>query len=114
MVVAAMGTGLKEVHAVKNADFDLITGEWEDGRIATIRGARKGHGTFGALLHDSKGATFIDVQTSKRPYYASMLAAIMDSLPHGRSGVPEAEMIEVLDFIEAANEARKTGHVVRL
>lgn len=114
MVVAAMGTGLKEVHAVKNGDFDLVTGEWEDGRIATVRGSRKGHGTFGALLHDQNNATFIDLQAPQRPYYASMLEAIMASLPHGRSGIPDAEMIEVIDFIEAANESRKTGHVVRL
>lgn len=114
MVITAMGTGLKEVHAVRNGDFDLVTGEWADGRIVTVRGTRKGHGTFGALLHDQNRATYIDLQVPQRPYYASMLSAIMSSLPQGRSDIPDAEMIEVIDFIEAANESRKTGHVVRL
>jgi predicted dehydrogenase len=114
VVVAAMGTGCKEVHATKNADFDLITCEYTDGRVATIRGARKGHGNFGVTLHDANGATYVDMSSVKRPGYASLLAAIMRSLPNGKSDIPIAETLEVIDLIEAANESRKTGHSVRL
>lgn len=114
VIVAAMGVGCKEVHATRNADFDLITAEWADGRMASIRGSRKGHSAFGVTLHDANGATYVDMSLSKRPGYASMLEAVMRSLPQGKSDIPAEESLLVVDLIEAANESRKTGHAVRL
>lgn len=114
VVVAALGTGCKELHATTNKDFDMITAEWSDGRMATIRGSRRGHGTFGAVIHDDKGPAYLDLSGGKRPYYAGLLDAIIRTLPKGQSDVPTAEMLEVVHFIEAANESRKTGHTVKL
>jgi hypothetical protein len=115
MIVAAMGVGAKEVRATSNKDCDVVTIEYTDGRMAALRGMRVGSSGFGAVLHADDGATWVDAYKTQEPPYASMLKAILRSLPHGRSEVPKEETIEVIDIIEAANESRKArGQVVRL
>ncbi|MCE9588918.1 MAG: Gfo/Idh/MocA family oxidoreductase [Planctomycetes bacterium] len=113
MMVAAMGVGCVEVRSFKNADVDLTTAVWKDGRGATFRGMRSGHGTFGATLHRKEGFTSINGNAG-RPGYAGLLDMVMQNLPHGKSPIPADEMLEVVRIIEAANESRKTGGVVRL
>jgi predicted dehydrogenase len=115
MIVAAMGVGAKEVRATTNKDCDVVTIEYTDGRMAALRGLRVGSSGFGAVLHADDGATWVDAYKTNEPPYASMLKAILGSLPHGRSDVPKEETIEVVDIIEAANASRKAhGQVVRL
>ncbi len=114
MMIAAMGAGCCQVRAFVNEKSDLISAEWSDGRTASIRGLRGGHSQFGIVLHREKGAQFVDITANKKPYYASLLAAVVRSLPKGRSDVPPKQMLEVVRFIEAANESRETGLAVTL
>jgi predicted dehydrogenase len=114
MIVAAMGAGVRTVRATSTENADLVTVEWADGRIASIRGLRQAHGKFGAVLHRKDGPTFVDVSLNKRPYYASLLEAILRSLPEGRSDVPPEEMLTVIQILDAANESRQTGKVVEI
>ena len=107
-----MGTGCKEVKATTNDDFDLITATWSDGRIAVLRGSRKGHGKFGLVLHGEKGPKYVDLHAGKRSWYGSMLEAILRSLPNGKSDIPAEATLEIVRFIEAANESRKSGKAV--
>lgn len=109
-----MGRGCKEVHAVANDDGDLITGVWNDGRIAAIRGLRKRHTRFAATIHREKNYQFVDISGGTRSYYAGMLQAIMHSLPNGKSDVDPQDTLEIIRFIEAANESRATGKTVTL
>lgn len=113
MIVAAMGPGCVEVRSFKNADNDLTTAVWKDGRVATFRGLRNSHSNFGATLHRKGGFTPINGGTG-RPGYAGLLDAVMANLPHGKTPIAHEEMLEVVRIIEAANESRKTGAVVRL
>jgi predicted dehydrogenase len=76
---------------------------------------RIGAGRFGMTLHREKESTSFDPYVGPPgapPGYAMMLRAILGSLPHGRSDVPEEETLEILRIIEAANESRKTGTTV--
>jgi len=114
MIVAAMGVGCRRVRVVANDDFDLVTAEWHDGRLATYRGMRRGHQLFNAMLHREQGFNFVDVQSDRKPFYAPLLAAIMHSLPQRRSAVPPEQILEVIRLIEAANESRGTGKTVEL
>ncbi len=114
MVVAAMGAGCRQVRATTNDDFDLITGEWADGRMASVRGMRRGHSQFGAVVHREKGMRFVDIAANKRPYYAGMLEAIIGSLSQGRSAVAAEEMLQAVAFMEAANQSRQSGLPVSL
>ena len=105
MMVAIMGTGCREVRCFRNEGTDLLTAEWNDGRVATLRGSRASHHKFGALLHRKDGAQFADCSTG-RSNYVGLLNAILASLPMGSSAVPPDEMIEVVRIIEAANTSR--------
>ena len=51
---------------------------------------------------------------TKRAAYASMLEAILRSLPEGKSDVPEDEMLDTIKICAAANRSRETGEAVRL
>jgi predicted dehydrogenase len=114
MIETVMGPGCKEVRATKNADGEVIACVWNDGRMANIRGLRKGHSQFGMTIHREKGFQFVDCSSAKRSYYAGMLDAIMRSLPRGRSDVPAAQTLEIVRIIEAANRSRQSGQAVQV
>jgi predicted dehydrogenase len=110
-----MGRGCREVRAIKSETQEQVTAFWPDGRIATLHGLRKAHHKFGVTIHREKGFQFVDAAPAgKRSWYASMLDAILASLPKGKSDVDPADTIEVIRLIEAANESRGSGASVKL
>jgi predicted dehydrogenase len=109
MVNRILGRGCAEVKATTNADHDLITLTFTDGRMAMVRGIRKGHGKFGCTIHREKTMQFVNASDVKRSYYSSMLEAIMRALPAGRSDVDPRDMLEIVRIIEAANRSRESG-----
>jgi len=114
MLYATMGTGCQEVRAVTNEDHEFVTGIWSDGRIGTVRGNRKGSYAYGATVHREKGTQLVDVASRPKPFYASLLEAISGMFTTGQSPIAAEEMVEVVRFIEAANESRETGQTVKL
>ena len=114
MLVTALGTGCRQVQVTKNENSDIVICEWNDGRIGVIRGLRNSHSQFGLTLHREKGAKAVDVQAGERPWYVSMLDAVMRSLPEGRSDIPDDQMLEVIRIMDAANESRESGQPVKL
>lgn len=108
MLFTILGTGCVTVTAETNDDHDVIVGKWKDGRIGTIRGNRKGNNEFGALVHREKGTQFADIKSGSKPFYASMLEEVMVFFKEGKSPVPLEETLEIIKFIEAANESRST------
>jgi len=109
-----MGRGCKHVRCETTENGDVVSGVWDDGRMATVRGLRKSHTRFAATIHREKDYQFIDLSGGKRSYYAGMLEAIMRTLPNGKSDVAPEDTLEIIRFIEAANESRETGKVVTL
>src|SRR5688500_2117662 len=114
VVNRVMGRGCKHVLAESNGRGDAITGVWDDGRIATVRGLRKSHHRFAATVHREKDYQFVDLSGGKRSYYAGMIEAILRTLPDGKSDVAPEDTLEIIRVIEAANESRETGKTVTL
>ncbi|WNQ11893.1 Gfo/Idh/MocA family oxidoreductase [Paenibacillus aurantius] len=114
MLYRTLGRGCVSVSVTTNEDHDLVTGVWKDGRIGTIRGNRKGNNTFGELIHREKGSQFVDVYAHPKPYYASLLEAVMELFENGKEPIDREETYEIIRFIEAANESRSTGQTVSL
>lgn len=114
MLYRVLGVGCEAVTVKKNADHDLIIGEWKDGRIGTLRGNRIGNGTFGALIHRENCTQFVDVQKDQKPFYAMMLEEIIQFFKTGNSPINEDETLEIIQFLEAANESRENGKTVKL
>jgi predicted dehydrogenase len=108
MLVSVMGHGATDVAATHTEQGDVLSLAWPGGRIGSVRLAKEGHGKYGATLHRKGGAQYVDASASKRPAYASMLEAILRSLPQGKSDVPADEMLDTVRIIEAANRARRT------
>ena len=114
IVNRVMGRGCRTVQATMTDRHDLVTATWDDGRIASIHGLRQAHGKFGVTIHRGKGFQFVDAASGKRSAYATMLEAILRTLPQGKSDVAPADTLEIIAFIEAANESRESGKSVRL
>ncbi|MFD0867620.1 Oxidoreductase family, NAD-binding Rossmann fold [Chlamydia abortus] len=114
MLFRTLGKGCLSVTATKNEDHDLVVGVWKDGRIATLRGNRKGNNRFGALIHREQDTQFVDVYAHPKPYYASMLERVMKMFASGVPDIDPEETEQIIRFIEAANESRETGKTVLL
>ncbi|SFD76791.1 Predicted dehydrogenase [Bacillus sp. OV194] len=114
MLFTVMGAGCEQVSCTVNNDHDVIVGKWADGRIGTVRGNRTGNNQFGALVHRSSGTAFVDCQKGTKPHYASLLEEVMKMFLTGAPPVGMEESMELIRFIEAANESRQTGKTVQL
>lgn len=114
MLYAAMGPGCVEVNTRSNADYDLAVGIWQDGRIGTVRGNRKGNYRFGATIHRENCILYADVSAHPKPYYASLLERVMEMFQTGVAPIPIEESLELIRFIEASNESAETGRPMKL
>ena len=114
MLVSVMGHGCNEVGAVRTEGGDVLALAWPGGRTGSVRLMKTGHGKYGCSLHRKAGPQFVDAGASRKPAYASMLEAILRSLPQGKSDVPADEMLDTIRIIEAANSARETGRVTKV
>lgn len=112
MLFTILGQGSKSVTTITDKDHDVITGVWEDGRIGTVRGNRKGNTQFGALIHFERGTEYVDINLNQKPYYASLLEQIMDFFRDGITRVPLSETKEVIRFVEASNESSYSGKTI--
>ena len=114
MLYASFGAGCERVSVVSNADYDIISALWRDGRIATVRGNRVGNATFGALLHGPKTSRYVDAYAHPKPAYAALLEQIMAFFASGQAPIDPDETLEIVRFIEAANQSRHSAEAVTL
>jgi len=102
-----MGPGCVEVTRVSTQDCDVVVGRWNDGRIGTFRGIRKGRSTYGATVYGSKG-----IRTSspvKGSVYRPMLVEIVRFFRSGKPPVSIDETLEMFAFMSAADLSKKRG-----
>ena len=109
-----MGKGCVSLSVTTKEDYDVITGTWEDGRIGVVRGNRKGNNQFGALIHRSKTNCLVEASRHPKPSYAGMLERIMHMFHSGQPDIDPAETLEIIRFLECANQSRRSGAVVKL
>lgn len=109
-----MGAGCVEVHAQTSEEHEFLVGTWKDGRVGTVRGNRKGNKQFGVALHREQGSEFVYASRHPKPNYAGLLEQAMILFQEGRAMIEPQETIEIIRFLEAANESRATGKSVKL
>lgn len=100
-----MSTGCKSVSRVHTPDFDVVTGNWEDGRIGTFRGIRKGKADYGATVFGSKGIYHATGYSGYQPLVAKICQFFQD----GKPPVSAQETLEMFAFMEAADESKRRG-----
>jgi len=102
---AIMGPGCKSVSRVHAENYDVVVGLWEGGRIGTFRGTREGAHGYGATVFGKKGTATV----GKFEGYEPLLVQIVRFFKTGKAPVSPEESLEVIAFMEAANESKRLG-----
>ena len=107
MLFTIMGPGCRTVSRTQTADFELVVGVWEGGRIGTFRGLRKGKSDYGATVFGNKAIA----SASEYAGYGPLIDEIVKSFKTGKPPVPAEETIEMFAFMSAADESKAKGGV---
>jgi predicted dehydrogenase len=102
-----MGTGCETVVRTHTDDFDQVTGTWNDGRIGTFRGIRRGKGGYGGVAFGTTGSQPVGGFDGYRP----LAVEVVTFFQTGQPPVSAAETIEIYAFMEAADESKRRGGV---
>lgn len=114
MLYAIMGSGCDHVSAISYEQYDLITGYWKDGRVGTVRCNRNGDSNFGASIYREQETSIIDIQAGSKPFYASLLEQVMNFFQTGESPIEWSETVEIIRFLEAAEESKQQRRMINL
>ncbi|ACU03905.1 MULTISPECIES: Gfo/Idh/MocA family protein [Pedobacter] len=107
MLFTIMGTGCKTVTRIHTPDTDVVVGVWEDGRIGSFRGTRKGASSYGGRVFGEKAT----VALGNFKGYNPLLEEIVKFFESGQSPVRPEETLEIAAFMEAADESKAKGGV---
>jgi len=101
-----MGPGCEEVTRVSGADADEITCKWKDGRLGTVRALRP-YGTYGAVVFRKDGVQISPVKPHTD--YEGLVREIVKFFETGKPPVPNAETLEIIEFMDAAQRSKEAG-----
>ncbi len=101
----AMGTGCKTVSRTFTPGADVVVGIWENERIGTFRGIRKGKSGYGGVIYGEKG---IQPLGRYNGYYP-LLKEVALYFDQGTIPVQPEETLEIMAFMEAADISKASG-----
>jgi predicted dehydrogenase len=110
MLYTLMGPGCESVTRVQTGGGEteggeLVTGVWKGGRIGTFRGLRDGKHDYGAVVFGKKGiATQLGFEG-----YKALDEQVARFFKTGKPPVAAEETIELMAFMEAADESKRQG-----
>lgn len=100
---AIMGPGCQSVTRTHTDGADIVTGVWKDGRVGTFRGMRAGKTGYGALVFGTKGIALGE----RFGGYEPLVVEIARFFKTGKPPVSPEETLEILAFMEAADESKR-------
>jgi predicted dehydrogenase len=100
MLFALMGPGCSKVTSLGGANGEVVTGVWSDGRVASVRGIRKGRADYGFTVFGEKAVVTQPVST--RYIYRELLKKIVAMFETKEIPIDPRETLEIVAFIEAA------------
>jgi len=114
LLFAIMGTGCKKVTRIHTKDTDVVVGVWDDGRLGTFRGTRNGNYNYGGKIEasDFGGTVFgemANLTLGEFKGYDPLLEQIIQFFETGIAPVNKAETLEIIAFMEAADESKNKG-----
>ena len=95
-----MGPGCQRVICTHERDCDVVTGQWKDGRLATVRGIRSGKSGYGYLAFTEHGVQAVSIDTAY--IYRELLKKIVEMFQTKKAPLDVAVTVEIVAFIEAA------------
>lgn len=111
---AILGRGCVSVTAIASPNHETVVGVWKDGRIGVFRGDLGENTQHGAFVHRERGTDFADMRPVPVPHYRNLLRAVLDMFRTGNPSIDIRDTLEIVRFIEAANESRGTGKTMYL
>jgi predicted dehydrogenase len=105
ILFTVMGTGCETVTRVHTEGTDIVTGQWEDGRLGTFRGMRDGQHSYGGTAYGSEDIISLGTYEGYEP----LLLEILKFFRTGKSPVDLEETLEIYAFMEAADESKRQG-----
>ncbi len=99
-----MGPGCKSVTRTHSKTTDVAVGTWTDGRIGTFRGLRSGTKGFGNVLFGEKATL---TTSGAEGGYRPLVVEIAKFFQTGIAPVSAEETIEIVAFMEAADESKR-------
>lgn len=105
MLFTVMGRGCKSVSRTHQEGADVVVGVWNDGRIGTVRGIRKGASNIAGTAFGEKGVAPLGPFATYEP----LVKEIVTFFETGKPPVSSAETLEIFSFIAAADASRKKG-----
>jgi hypothetical protein len=106
ILYALMGTGCQEVTRTFADGADVTTGRWADGRLGTVRTIRP-YSEFGAVVFTPKEIKPIGKEIGSG--YGNLVREIVKFFQTGKPPLEEREMLEVFEFMDAAQRSRAQG-----
>jgi len=100
-----MGPGCQTVGRTQTEHTELAVGVWNDDRIGTFRGLRIGRQDFGALVFGENGIGSAGVYDG----YLPLVKAFCEFFQTGVPPFGPQETIEIIAFMEAADESKRLG-----
>jgi len=102
---AVLGPGCESVVRTATPDTDVVTGTWKDGKVGTVVGLRNGAAPCRVTLFGAKAV----VDQKPGGDYAPMIREVMKFFQTGVAPVSLDETLELLAFMEAADESKRRG-----
>lgn len=100
-----LGMGCQSVTRVATEDTDVVSGTWTDGRTGVLIGLRTGSTPHKVTLFGTKGVA----EQKGSGDYAPLVAEIVRFFQTGVVPIPPEETIELMAFMEAADESKRQG-----
>jgi virulence factor len=95
-----MGPGCERVTCLHEKDADVVSGQWKDGRVASVRGNRSGGGDYGCTVFAERGTKAISIGTTY--IYRELLKKIVEMFTTKKPPLDIHVTFEIVAFIEAA------------
>jgi len=105
MLFTLLGPNCKSVTTQHTADVAIYIGEWEDGRVGTLRGIRKGADGFGGTVFSQDKV----LQLGGFQGYDPLLKQIISFFETGVVPVKKEETLAICKFIDAAYQSKLAG-----
>jgi predicted dehydrogenase len=113
VLMKLMGPGVEAVSNVREEPFDLLSVSYGDGRSATLQVVRNTAYCFAVRLLGAEGT--LEVQPHDPRNYVHQMQAFLQMLETGEEPVSEAQMLEAVRILVAADRsAQQGGRAVRL
>lgn len=100
-----LGSGCESVSRINTDKGDLASGTWTGGRIGMVHGIRGGKVVYGIKVFGTKGVADHPAGGA----YPEIVGEIIKFFQTGKAPVKPEETIEVMAFMEAADESKRLG-----